>query len=327
VTDIPEIPIGEPIPLPAAGSWPDSVHVFEAKDAYAIRAAIAARRPLLVRGRPGVGKSQLARAAAAECGRLFVSEVVHSRSEPQDLQWRFDAIARLGEAQALGAARGEDARRALDPLRYLSPGPLWWTFDYDTAKRLHAYCRHPVGTPAPPLGWTPDRGAVLLIDEIDKADSDLPNGLLEALGNGAFTVPYLDQPVRHSCGPPPLVVVTSNEERELPPAFVRRCLVLRLELPERRPEFVDFLSRRGAWHQPGSSAEIRVAVAERLWQERQDAGSAELMLPGQAEYLDLLRVLETLAPPGPEADRLQAQRDLLKQIEDFALKKSAPEPR
>ncbi|WP_295442171.1 hypothetical protein [uncultured Thiodictyon sp.] len=88
---------------------------------------------------------------------------------------------------------------------------LWWTFDYDCAKRLHAYCRHPLRAPEPRSpDWTPDQGAVLLIDEIDKAEPDLPNGLLEVLGNGAFTVPYLDASVRHQVGPPPLVVITAN---------------------------------------------------------------------------------------------------------------------
>jgi MoxR-like ATPase len=324
---IPDIAVGAPVPLPAIGSWPESVHCFEERDAYAIQAAIAANRPLLVRGKPGVGKSQLARAAAAASGRLFVCEVVHSRTEPQDLQWRFDAVGRLGEAQALGAARGEDVRRVLDPLRYLSPGALWWTFDYAWALRLNAESRHPVRPPEPPPGWTPGQGTVLLIDEIDKAEPDLPNGLLESLGNCAFTVPYLNRPVLHAAGPPPLVVITSNEERELPAAFVRRCLVLRLELPERQAAFVDFLKLRGAQHHPHSSEQVREAVAERLWQDRQDAGPADLVPPGQAEYLDILRALENMTGREPESARAEAQLRLFERIADFALKKSSADIR
>jgi hypothetical protein len=79
------------------------VHRFDEESAWAVRAALAAQRPLLVRGEPGSGKSQLARAAAEALGRLFVAEVVHARSESQDLQWRFDALGRLGDAQAMGA--------------------------------------------------------------------------------------------------------------------------------------------------------------------------------------------------------------------------------
>ncbi len=320
---IPPIPVGERLPLPAIGSWPASCHVFEARDAYAIQAAVAAGRPLLVRGQPGVGKSQLARAAAVACGRLFVSEVVHARSEPQDLLWRFDAVARLGEAQALGAARAADLRRALDPLRYLSPGVLWWTFDHDSAARLHAYCRHPVRAPEAPPGWTSDQGAVLLIDEIDKAEPDLPNGLLEVLGNGAFAVPYLDAPVRHLVGPPPLVVITTNEERELPGAFVRRCLVLRLELPPTRTAFVAFLMDRGQRHHPQSSETVRREVAERLWDDRQEAQNGGATPPGQAEYLDILRALEYLSASMTDPDaREREQRRLFGQIADFALKKT-----
>ena len=93
MTKIPNIRTNIPFDLPARGSWPASRHVFDEESADAIRMALAAERPLLVRGEPGTGKSQLARAAAEELRRLFVAEVVHSRTEPQDLQWRFDAIA------------------------------------------------------------------------------------------------------------------------------------------------------------------------------------------------------------------------------------------
>ncbi|WP_295437569.1 MoxR family ATPase [uncultured Thiodictyon sp.] len=324
MTAIPRIPVGERLTLPVVGSWPESCHVFAEPDAYAIAAAIAAGRPLLVRGEPGVGKSQLARAAAVVCGRLFVSEVVHSRSEPQDLQWRFDAVARLGEAQALGAARVEDVGPALNPLRYLSPGVLWWTFDHEAARVQHERCRHPLRAPEMPPGWTPARGAVLLIDEIDKAEPDLPNGLLEVLGNGAFTVPYLDAPVRHREGPPPLVVITTNEERELPAAFVRRCLVLRLALPAARSEFVGFLQDRGHRHFPDSFPAVRLVVAERLWEDRQEALKAGGAPPGQAEYLDILRALTHLtAHLTDAAQREPEQARLFGHIADFALKKAS----
>lgn len=100
---IPDLPVDEPIPLDRCGTWPASVHLFDQQSADAVLAALAAERPLLVRGETGAGKSQLARAAAQALGRLFVSTVVHSRSEAQDLQWEYDAVARLGEAQVLAS--------------------------------------------------------------------------------------------------------------------------------------------------------------------------------------------------------------------------------
>ena len=326
---IPEIPIDEPIPLPRRGSWPAAVHVFDKRSANAIRMALAAERPLLVRGEPGIGKSQLARAAAEQLGRLFVSEVVHARSEPADLQWRFDAVARLGEAQALGAggpaAAGEDTQSVLAPDLYLSPGPLWWTFDWDSADAQHQRCRHPGRRPEPPAGWeerpAAERGAVVLIDEIDKAEADLPNGLLETLGNGAFPVPYRHDPVSHAAGPPPLVVITTNEERELPGAFQRRCLVLQLTLPPDDSEaLIDRLMDRGAKHFPDIHADVRREAAVQLQRDRKDARRYGITPPGQAEYLDMLRALHAIAP-GTSKARVQAQLDLLQEIAEFALRK------
>jgi MoxR-like ATPase len=103
---IPELPIDEPFTLDSCGSWPETEHVFDEDSVYAIRMALVAERPLLLHGDPGTGKSQLARAAAQKLGRIFISEVVHSRTEPQDLQWRMDAISRLGKAQMLGRVTG-----------------------------------------------------------------------------------------------------------------------------------------------------------------------------------------------------------------------------
>jgi MoxR-like ATPase len=148
--NIPNIRTNIPFDLPARGSWPASRHVFDEENADAIRMALAAERPLLVRGEPGTGKSQLARAAAEELRRLFVAEVVHSRTEPQDLQWRFDAIARLGEAQARGLTHRdnpETVQDLLDPRRYLNPGVLWWVFDWGSALEQHEnYSRHKLYT-------------------------------------------------------------------------------------------------------------------------------------------------------------------------------------
>ena len=116
------------VPLPEYGSWPESIHQFDAKSINALKAALAAQRPLLLRGEPGTGKSQLARAAAVALNRLFVYEVVNAHTESQDLLWRFDAVGRLAEAQTLqGQNCSEDKlKQTLDSKRYISPGPLWW---------------------------------------------------------------------------------------------------------------------------------------------------------------------------------------------------------
>ena len=109
--------------LKATGTWRESVHVFDDRSAQAIRAALASGRPLLVRGEPGTGKSQLARAAAKVLNRRFMSQVVDAHTEIQDLWYRFDAVSRLGNAQVLSVTGKEkDVEKELEPERYLSPG-------------------------------------------------------------------------------------------------------------------------------------------------------------------------------------------------------------
>lgn len=105
------------------------------------------------------------------------------------------------------------------------------------------------------------------------AEADLPNGLVEILGNGAFTVPWLPTPIGVMTGmPTPLVVITTNEERELPAAFVRRCLVLNLHLPKQREPFIDWLVGRGRLHfGEQCQAEVYVEAARQLWDDRQAA--------------------------------------------------------
>ena len=281
------------ITLPKQGSWPDSFHVFEEVHGYALMAAEAAGRPLLLRGEPGTGKSQLARAAAVATGRLFLSVVVNARTECEDLQWKFDAVGRLGEAQILASVPDADRLARLRPSRFLSPGPLWWALNWHSAEQQFNDCINP-GDPAPdfPEGWEPSRGSVLLIDEIDKADTDLPNSLLETLGNGDFKVPYLGGSVRRQTEvPAPLVVITTNEERELPAAFIRRCLVFQLTLPEQPDQLIKFLSSRGEAHfGEKCSVQVRERAAKLLVEDRLAVEPGQPR-PGQAEYLDLLKAI------------------------------------
>jgi MoxR-like ATPase len=310
------------VELPPLGHLPASTHIFDSKDVWAIRAAMGARRPLLVRGEPGTGKSQLARAAAQALGCVLVSEVVTSRTESQDLHWRFDAVARLGRAQALAAA-GHGNGHSLEEHLYLSPGPLWWVFDWEGAESQRNQAMVKGKRPPIPERWTPKNGCVLLVDEIDKADADVPNGLLESLGNGEFHVPYLDQPVKcRTDQPAPLVVITTNEERELPPAFVRRCLVLQLSLPT-GDALVDFLVERGRAHFPAvlTDRTLRDAAALVARDHGVLVGQGQVA-PGQAEYLDLLRAVKEIA--GADAD---AQASALDDVKSFVLEKNPVSPR
>jgi len=312
---------GDAIHLAPTGAMPEAVHVLDEPSIQAVNAALAARRPLLVRGEPGIGKSQLARAAAKELGRAYVHQVVDSRTESRDLLWHFDAVERLAEAQMRGAL-GEDKeqlKRDLAVKNYLHPGPLWWAFDWGTASKRAKEVGRPVPTQRD--GGNPDNGCLVLIDEIDKAESDVPNGLLEALGNGSFTPHGMDQPVKVG-QIPPLVIITTNEERALPDAFVRRCLVLHLELPDlpdQRDAMKALLMKRGRAHFQAAVDDVLSRAADLLIQHREDClHQHRLPLPGQAELLDLLRAVITLRedPDGQEA--------LLEEVSRFAVHKHPP---
>jgi MoxR-like ATPase len=325
--------------LPAAGNRPPQFHVFDGDSIDAIDAALAAQRPLLLRGEPGIGKSQLARAAALVLRRAYVQEVVDARTESSDLLWSYDAVARLAEAQLQGALKdaptgpesGVGERLAVS--RYVTAGPLWWAFNWESA--LEQAQRVGVAEPAPPDAGDRERrddperrcdpanGCVVLIDEIDKAESDVPNGLLEALGAGQF------RPLGSECdvvasGPSPLVMITTNEERALPDAFLRRCMVLHMHLPsvkDAADELKRVLVQRGRahFHSAGNTAScaLLVRAAKLLIEDRRAAEQARRMpLPGQAEYLDLVRAVLKLC-----GDDTRSQRAVLRRIADFALKK------
>jgi MoxR-like ATPase len=198
--------------------------------------------------------------------------------------------------------------------RFLHPRALWWAFDWEGALTQ----ANDVGIPTPPPtdGGDPANGCLVLIDEIDKAEADVPNGLLEALGAGCFNPQGCDKPVTAK-GVPPLVVVTTNEERALPDAFVRRCLVLHLRLPNDPKRLAERLVERGRAHF-GRKVSVKVLqkAATLLIVDRETARENHwLPLPGQAEYLDLLRVIVT------RERTAKAQERLLNGVAEFALKK------
>ncbi|MDR3638324.1 MAG: MoxR family ATPase [Isosphaeraceae bacterium] len=339
----PAIDCRKSIELTSAENRPEQYHKFEPEHAAAIRAALGAKRPLLVRGKPGVGKTQLAEAAAKVLKRPLLRRVVDSRTEARDLLWEFDAVMRLAEAQitaalatvldsgtkdeshpleeCTSAARdvSRRLRKRLAVRRFLKPGPLWWAFDWASAQKQARLS----GVPEPERDEdaNPAHGCVVLIDEIDKADTDVPNGLLEALGSGSFT-PLGSKTAVKVQGEPPLVVITTNEERVLPNAFVRRCLVLRMSLPEEDEELIKFLEARAKIHFPkhaksGKYEELFHAAAVMLVRDR---AAARRQLaepwPGQAEYLDLLRAVLHIKP-----DSVQTHSAVLESVAAFALRK------
>lgn len=295
-------------------------HIMDARSMHAINAALAARRPLLVRGEPGTGKSQLARAAAQLLGRAFIPHTVDARTDTHDLLYQVDHVARLAEAQLLGALKADrpddpkigSARDQVKMHKFVRPGPLWWAFDWDQAAERAPGDLHPTK----PAKWSTGDGCVVLIDEIDKADATVPNGLLDALGHGRFAVPDQAKPVRMTGERPPLVVITTNEERALPDAFLRRCLVLTLALPEDNEALKTLLVSRGAAHFPDCDEKVLEAVAQQLLADRLDCEANDRSPPGTAEFIDLVRVLTTLRAGNPKA-----QLDLLKQVGEYALAK------
>ncbi len=304
------------------GTLPETVHVFDDDSIAAINAALAAGRPLLVRGEPGTGKSQLARAVASALGRAFLPFTVDARTEARDLLYSVDTIARLAEAQIVGHlpdAAKIDLRAHLSEKNFTAPGPLWWVFAWTSATEQAV--RAKASSPQVPDEWKPGNGAVLLVDEIDKADPAVPNGLLEALGQGQFATPWGESVAAPRNAVAPLVVITTNEERALPDAFVRRCLVLRMAWPNQRKELIAALVDRGLAHFPEAAPELLDQAAAMVADDRKSVAERGVCPPGGAEYLDLLRAVLTQWPK----DRTK-QRQGLERIREFALNKHPEEP-
>ncbi len=247
-------------------------YIYAEDVVLAVNLALATGRPLLVRGPSGTGKSSLARDIAARTGRMLVEVHMTSRTETQDLLWQFDAIRRLQDAQI--NRLGEDAA-------YVRPGPFWTAFDpVSSAAQQQVYAG---GDCVQDEAAPPSEGAVLLIDEIDKADPDVPNNLLAVLGNLAFPVEPLGQVV--TCQRAPLVVITTNEEREMPAAFLRRCIELVIAFPDTAQ-----LEAVGRAHFPeyDHTSIVRLAelAVETMASERSGVSTAE--------FLDLVQACASL---------------------------------
>ncbi|HYJ04351.1 MAG TPA: AAA family ATPase [Chthoniobacterales bacterium] len=275
----------------------------------AVRVALAVSRPLLLLGPSGCGKSSLVFNLARLMRRRYYEFVVQARTEAQELFYRFDAIRRLGEAQASAAAGAVSAAtnwRSCYP--FIVPGPLWWVFDPASAARRGASIQEADSFPSPvdPGRWpdqfleplyrpatalTNHEPAVLLIDEIDKAEPDFPNNLLVPLGSQQFAVEETGDVISFGAGSAspataPLIVITSNRERELPNAFIRRCIVLEIKAPTKQE--LATLARE-AFRQFDDSANDRfIAIADKLIGLR---GEERL---STAEFLDVVRAIDAL---------------------------------
>ena len=327
--------ISKPISIRAhdGGTWPETSHLFDEDSVWAIRAALATGRPLLLRGEPGIGKSQLARAVAEYLNVPFLAKVIDERTECDDLLCYYDAVARVGAAQVCGlAGQGANWQDMMKEEHFLRPGVLWWAINWVTASECTKNSKSPCPEPEKPKDtngaeWQPDMerlcGPVVLIDEIDKADPSVPNGLLAALGNEGFRTNSMKEPASPVVGVDgkkvkPLVIITTNEERELPPAFLRRCLVHTMLFPEDPSVFLKQRARV-FWSQETISDEVLDEIVRQLLADRAEAERDGHAKPGAAEFLDLARALVARCPG--DAD---AQTQCLEKIARFALKKNLP---
>ncbi|MFH8802021.1 AAA family ATPase [Streptomyces sp. NPDC017936] len=284
------------------------VYVMPEDLRFAVRVALATGRPLLLRGMPGSGKSSLAPYIAAQMRWRYYEHVVTYRTQPRDLLWSFDSVRRLADAQ-VAVRQGATP----DDASYVEPGVLWWALAPGSARRRGrpdgAEVTDPCPDPFEEINSTrrPDR-AVVLIDEIDKADPDVPNSLLVPLGSHRFTVAEIgreirterpagdrdeseeDRRARH------LVVLTTNEERELPQALLRRCVVH--VLPEHDRAMLVRIAEEHMDLWPGevtdADRELADAVAGELMKVRQHADKQGVRRPSTAEYLDALLACRSL---------------------------------
>ncbi len=216
----------------------------------AVNAAIRLERPLLVKGEPGTGKTELARQIASALGLDLIEWNVKSTTKAQQGLYEYDAVSRLRDSQ-LGDERVNDVRN------YIRQGKLWQAF-------------------AAP------QKTVLLIDEIDKADIEFPNDLLQELDRMEFHVYETGETVKAQQRP--IVIITSNNEKELPDAFLRRCFFHYIRFPD-----AETLARIVEVHYPGIKQELLRNALAQFYQIREVPGLRKK--PSTSEALDWIRLL------------------------------------
>ena len=259
---------------------------FKGTDSYvatddlkvAVNAAITLERPLLVKGEPGTGKTVLAAEVARAIGAPMIEWHVKSTTKAQHGLYEYDAVARLRDSQ-LGEARVHDIRN------YILKGKLWEAFDSEVRP-------------------------VLLIDEIDKADIEFPNDLLLELDRMEFHVYETRETVkaRHR----PVIMITSNNEKELPDAFLRRCFFHYIRFPDE-----ETMRRIVEVHYPGIKQALVKAALAAFFEVREIPGLKKK--PSTSELLDWLKLLVAEDIP-PEVLRSRENKTVLPPLYGALLK-------
>lgn len=252
--------------------------------AVAVNAAITLERPLLVKGEPGTGKTELARQVAQSLGLPMIEWNVKSTTRAQQGLYEYDAVSRLRDSQ-LGDARVHEIGN------YIRKGKLWQAFEAEGK-------------------------SVLLIDEVDKADIEFPNDLLQELDRMEFHVYETGETVRARHRP--VVIITSNNEKELPDAFLRRCFFHYIRFPD-----ADTLRKIVDVHFPNLKPRLLDEALTQFFELRDVQGLKKK--PSTSELLDWLKLIlaEDLAPEDlkrPAGEMLpKLHGALLKNEQDVAL--------
>src|SRR5437660_8733172 len=259
---------------------------FEGTSAYvatddlkvAVNAAIALERPLLVKGEPGTGKTVLALEIAKAIGAPLIEWHIKSTTKALQGLYEYDAVSRLRDSQ-LGDARVHDIRN------YIKRGKLWEAF-------------------------TSDDRPVLLIDEIDKADIEFPNDLLRELDRMEFFVYETRELIqaRHR----PIVFITSNNEKELPDAFLRRCFFHYIRFPDK-----ETMEKIVEVHFPGLKKSLLREALDVLFEVREVPGLKKK--PSTSELLDWLKLLLAEDIP-PDALRAKDRKTIIPPLHGALLK-------
>jgi MoxR-like ATPase len=275
----------------------EELYVFAPKVILALNVALATERPLLVSGEPGGGKTSLARSAAAVLRRHRYQHTVTSRTQASELLWTFDALRRLNDASKQGETLKPDQH-------YVEPGPLWWAFDPATAAQRG---RQPLAgvrlAKDPGRGDAQEDAAVALVDEIDKADPDVPNDLLEPFDRRTFTVRETGEEI--GVKRRVLLILTTNRERTMPRAFLRRCVTL--ELADPTAAWLETIAERRYRRKD----DLHGQVAAEVMALRADAKKAGVRQPSTAEYLDAVTAARSLSAKLSGPDWTEIKRALL----------------
>lgn len=216
----------------------------------AVNAAVTLERPLLVKGEPGTGKTELARQVAQALGLRMIEWNIKSTTRAQQGLYEYDAVNRLRDSQ-LGDERVHDVKN------YIKKGKLWEAF-------------------------SADEKLVLLIDEIDKADIEFPNDLLQELDKMEFFVYETGETIRAKNRP--IVIITSNNEKELPDAFLRRCFFHYIRFPDEQT-----MRKIVEVHHPGLKESLLTTALTQFYELRETSGLKKK--PSTSEVLDWLKLL------------------------------------